>query len=134
MSRAEPFDLEKAQVTIAEGIDASDNGPRLMKTLCHDVGPRPTGSVALRKGGEVLASEWQKLGAVDIHTEAVPVVAWDEGESRLETCAPHQRLYDSVQCVHSGSGKVEARLLNAGSGSLEDTDKVERRRYMRPSC
>ena len=59
---------------------------------------------------QILASELKKLGAKNIHTEPVPVRAWQEGPpSRLELISPRQHAYDSLHCVHSAAATLNSK-------------------------
>ena len=95
-----------------------------METLGYDVGPRPAGSKAMRRAQEFLGDELRKLGAGNVHTQAVPVVAWRDAPSLVQLTAPRRRVYDSIQHVHSASGTVTAPLINGGSASKEDLDRL----------
>lgn len=117
MSKSNAFDLDSAAVEIARLIEASPHAERLMNVLCDDVGPRPAGSPAIRLAQEILAREWARLGATAIRREEVPVLFWRHGEAVAETVSPFHRLYRGEQCLNTGSGAVEGRLLNAGKGS-----------------
>ncbi len=114
------FDIHKANQEMTGAIHASPRGEELMGTLCREVGPRPPGSAAMRQAVELLAEEWRGFGAANVHTEPVPLMAWDEAESSVEVTAPIQRSYASVQCVYSGSGIVEGRVIDAGDLSSEE--------------
>ena len=75
----------------------------------------------MRQAVELLAEEWRGFGAKNVHTEPVPIMAWDEAESSVETLSPVERSYASVQCVYSGSGTVTGPVIDVrelGSGEL----------------
>lgn len=114
------LDVYSADQEITSAINASPHGEGLMKSLCREVGPRPAGSAAMREPAESLAEEWRGFGAANVHTEPVPVRAWDEAESSVETLAPIQRLYNSVQSVYSSSGTVEGWVVDAGHRGAEE--------------
>jgi hypothetical protein len=68
----------------------------------------------------VLAS----FGALNVHGEPVPLLAWNDGSSVLELTSPRRRVYESVQHVHSAAGTVFGRLLDAGLGNEVDLDRL----------
>jgi len=98
-----------------------------METLGYDIGPRPTGSRAMKRAAAFLAEELARIGARNVHTEPVSVLAWREGQPTLELRAPRRRAYDTVQQVHSAAGKVAGPLIDAGAGSHEELARIGKR-------
>ena len=110
------FDFDEAVSEVSDAIRSSPYGERLMRYFCREIGPRPTGSSAMRQAVEALAEEWQALGAVSVHSESVPVVAWNEADSQVQL---DRTTYDSLQAIHSAAGTVEGPLLVVGGGDAE---------------
>ncbi len=100
------------------------DGRQLMSTVCREVGLHPAGSPGMREAAQLLAAEWRGFGAEDVHTEPVPVNAWEQVDSVVELQAPVQRSYASMQYVYSGSGTVEAPVIWAGDASSEELDRL----------
>ncbi|MCK4783908.1 MAG: M20/M25/M40 family metallo-hydrolase [Desulfobacteraceae bacterium] len=109
---------------ICAAIQASPYGKKLVDIMSHQFGPRPTGSEAMKKASEFTANVFRRIGAKNTHTEDVPVFTWRQGPSQVELISPELRIYDSVQHVHTTSANIEAALLDAGSGSDEQFDKL----------
>ncbi len=107
------FDTYEANQEMTSAINASPHGEGLMKSLCREVGTRPSGSPAMGQAAELLAEQWRGFGAANVHTEPVSLNAWDEADSRVEILSPVQRSYTSVQCVYSGSGTVTGQIIDA---------------------
>jgi carboxypeptidase Q len=124
MTAADSFDWEQARVDVDRAIHASEHGARLMRTLCREVGPRPAGSVGMRRAIQVVTQALLDLGASNVHTEDVPIVAWDDGGSAMEVLESAPRAFDSLQAPHSGSGVCSGRLVDAGDGSLAEVGHV----------
>ena len=120
----EPDSISKLDSQICAAVQTSPYGKRLVDIISHQFGPRPTGSEAMKKACEFIAKDFNRIGARDIHTEDVPVFTWQHGPSQVELISPQSRIYDSVQHVHSTSANLEAALLDAGSGSQEQPDKL----------
>ena len=114
------FDLNEANLLFAETVNASPHVERLMRTLCREIGPRPSASEGMKQAQVFLAEQWRELGAVGVHTEPVSMPAWDEGEATLEVIAPVRRTFDTLGCINSASGSVEAPLLDAGALTYDD--------------
>lgn len=121
------FKLEPMDQGFCGGVWTSPGFKQLMEELSYDIGPRPTGSKGMQEGQKLLAAKLRKLGVKGVHTEPVPVRAWQEEPSRLELVAPRQRAYESLHCVHSAAGALTAPLVDAGTGTLEDLDRLGRK-------
>lgn len=115
--------LNRANTDIAGMINTSPHGEQLMKLLCQ-IGPRPTGSAAMWRATKFLSKKWIEFGAANVHTEEVPVVAWDECKSQLELIAPTYRSYESLQCINTASGMAEGKLLDVGRGDVETVHQL----------
>lgn len=124
MSAVEVFDLDRANLEVRDRIHAGSRGKKLMQTLCREIGPRPTGSESMKTAVTFLSKEWSELGAVNAYSEDVPALGWQESASRVEMVVPARRSFPSVQCLNSGSGTVEGRLLNAAEGSPGELSRL----------
>ena len=118
MAEEHTLDIHEADRRIADRINASPHAKRLLTTLCRQVGPRPAGSAAMRQAAGLLAGEWRSIGAREVHTERVPVLAWEEGESSVRAIGPTAHSLDSVHCVNSAPGTVSGALVVAGESEL----------------
>lgn len=118
----QPFtaDLYTISREVARSIEDSPHAERLLHTLCREVGPRPAGSAGMTRARALLADEWRALGAGNVHTEDVPLKAWEEGQCLLEISAPAHRQYDCVQCVNSASRTVSGQVVDGGKLDLPD--------------
>lgn len=119
--------LRRADTEMVAGINARPTAASLMQTLCREIGPRPPGSAAMREAANLLAAEWQAFGMQHVHTESVPVMAWDEAESSVTMLEPNARAYPSIHCANSAAGIVEGELVDVGNGGPEDLERVGQR-------
>ena len=117
-------DLDQADGEIEASINASPHFKRLMQTFCREIGPRPAGSPAMRRGAEFLAEQWKELGAHEVHTEELPVRAWEDGGAELQVLSPQRRKYPSIQSINSASGIVSGSLVNAGTLTLSELSRL----------
>ena len=117
-------DLAQADQQIEIAINASPHFKRLMQTFCREIGPRPAGSPAMRRGADFLAQQWEEIGASNVHTEEVPVNTWQDGETELRVISPSQKDYPAIQCVNSAAATVQAPLVAAGSLSTADLRRL----------
>lgn len=120
----EPSDINELDSQICAAVEASPYGKKLLDIISHQFGARPTGSETMKKACEFIAKDFSRIGARDIHTEEVPVFAWQHGPSQVELIDPESRIYDSVQHIHSTSANIEGVLLDAGSASEEQLNKL----------
>lgn len=117
-------DLKQADQQIESSINASPHFERLMQTFCREIGPRPAGSPAMRRGADFLAQQWEQLGASNVHTEEVPIRAWEDGGTELQIISSLKKDYPAVQCVNSASTTVQGPLVDAGSLSPADLGRL----------
>jgi len=113
-------DWQMVGTEVAEAISHSPHIERLLQTLCREIGPRPAGTKAIAEARALLSTEWRGFGMANVHTEDVPLTAWDEGACSLEITAPEQRKVACVQCINSASGTVEGRVVDGGKLDLAD--------------
>ena len=124
MRRADAVKMDRE---ICASVWTSPRVQRLMETLAYDIGPRPAGSTAMKRAAEFLGEELRKIGARNVHTEPVGVLAWRAGESRLELTSPWRRACDSIHHVHSAAGEVRGPLVDVGAGTREELDRLRKR-------
>lgn len=124
MKRSEIARLDRE---ICGTVWTSPHTQRLMDALSYDIGPRPAGSKAFREAARLVGDVLRRIGASDVHTEPVPVFAWRDAPSRLELLAPHRRVYECIQHVHTASAKITAPLLDGGAASEEQLDRLGHR-------
>ena len=118
-------DINKLNSQICTAVQSSPYGKRLVQTISDRFGPRAPGSKAIRDACEFIAQELKVIGAKNIHTEDVPVLAWRQGNCAVELLSPRSAVYDSFQHVHSASVCLEAPLLDGGTGSEEQLDRFD---------
>jgi len=121
------LNVESVDQHICGTVWTSRLSQQLMEEISYNIGPRPPGSKAMKEAQKYLAANLEKLEAVNVHTEPVPVLAWQDAPSELELISPRKRSYESVQCVHSASSSLTAPLWDAGTASQEDLDRIGRR-------
>lgn len=98
-----------------------------MDTLCFDIGPRPPASSAMVEATRYLGELLTHIGATNVRTEPVPVLAWNPQPSSLELVRPRHRYYDSVQMVHSAADTVSGTVVPVANASPEELDRVGNR-------
>jgi hypothetical protein len=103
--------FEKMDQQIAGTIWTSPHPQPLVEKVCYRFGPRPAGSKALVNVRRMMARELRDIGALNVHTEPVPLTGWREEASRVEMLSPYNRVHPSIQHMHSVPGDVTGRLV-----------------------
>ena len=109
---------------ICGSVWTSPHAQTLMQVLGYDIGPRPAGSKAYKDALKLLSGELERMGARDVRSEPVPVLAWRSGESRVVLLSPHRREYESVHHVHSAAAAVNGPLVDVGAGASDELDRL----------
>lgn len=112
---------------ICGDVWTSSHAARLRDGLCHDIGPRPTGSKAFRAAQAVVAAALRKAGATKVRTEPVPVLAWTERGATLALRKPHRKEYDACQHVHTKPGNITGPLVRVPGTDDATLDRLGRR-------
>ena len=120
-------DRLKMDRAICAAAWTNPHAQRLMEVLGYDIGPRPAGSRSYKAAVKLLSGELGRIGARGVHMEPVPVLGWRPGESHVALLSPYQRAYDSVHHVHSAPGNVTGPLVDAGSGTTGELDRLGKR-------
>lgn len=123
-ANANPVTATQMDTEICGTVWTSRGAQELMEMLSYDIGPRPPGSEAMRNASIAVQQLLASFGALNVHTEPVPVLAWNDAPSAVELISPRRRVYESVQHVHSRSRTVFGPLLDVGSGSEGDLDRL----------
>lgn len=109
---------------ICATVWTSPRAPELMQALGDDIGSRPAASQPYRDAVALLTRELTGIGCGGIHTEPVPIVAWQAGDSLVELIRPGQCRCESVHHVHSAPGDVSGALVDAGAGTPAELDRL----------
>jgi hypothetical protein len=110
--------------TICGRVWTSRTAAESMEVLSCDIGPRPSGSKGMREAAGAVMDWLRAAGVNNVHTEPVPVFAWQDRPSTLERTGARPRRYASVQHVHSAAAKISAPLVDAGAGNESDLDRI----------
>jgi len=120
-------ELARLDHDICGTVWTSPHAKSLMDTLCNDIGPRTTGSKGFAEATRIIGNALKKLGATNVKTEPVKVLAWKDGPVSVELKAPKRRRYEAVQHTLCTGGKVSGPLVDIGGGSVEALDRVGKR-------
>ncbi len=111
---------------ITDDVWTSRHPPRLLRRI-GDLGPRPTGSSSFREAQKIVGAALRRIGATNVHTEPVPVLAWSERGADLRLTAPRRRTYDACQHVHTAPADVRGPLVSLPALDEASIDRVGRR-------
>ncbi len=100
---------------ICATVWTSRGAQELMELFSYEIGPRPPGSEAMKRGSRAVQDLLASMGAMNSHTEPVSVLAWNPGPVRLESISPRHRAYECVQHVHSAAAQLTAPLVESSS-------------------
>jgi len=117
-------DMEQLNREICGAVWTSPHPGRLMEALSYDIGPRPTGSKAMTQAQELVATVLRELGANNVRTELVDVVAWREAPSAVEIVSPIKHRIESYHHVRSLGETVSGPILHVGGGDENDLERV----------
>jgi len=96
-----------------------------METISYDIGPRVPASKEMGRAQKLLADDLSSIGAVNVHSETVPVLAWSGGNSLLQVISPYSRTCNSIQHIHTHSATVTAPLLDGGRCSESELGRLK---------
>jgi hypothetical protein len=110
-------------------ITESKFGSEIMKNLtqlCDEIGPRLTGTPALKKANEWAAARMKAYGLTNVHLEAWEMPeGWKRGHARARLIEPNngqQLALASYGWTHGTNGQIKGDVVAMTATKLEDLD------------
>ncbi len=118
----------------ADLLDLIGKDPSLesnLRTLCDEIGPRPSAGPAMRRAVSWALEAFEAAGADSAHTESFTMpLSWAEGDTRVEVLAPARFAVDAAATALSAATRrrgVRAEVIDAGRGDKGQVKRLGRK-------